>query len=442
MPEVQPHPPAATFDPDLVRVVFWISLVCCVGSGALWVGGELRGTIAAWDHWGIPILVMAYASAALVVHRHPARVQQAALGALSAASVFCLGAVYHAATRGTTIGWASMASTAQFMPMLYVAAFDMLRQGAAWLSWLHYVGLLTLYPVAFGWPWFPTTGDPLTQHLWISVLASNPAYILALHFVTQLKGRLSSNELAHHQSKERFLVMLSHEIRSPLQAMLGSIDLLALKARSGSEKRAVDRLRESAIQLEAHLRDVTEYTRLENPAWVLHEEPVDLLALSQDLCDQLRAQAESRGLKLLLEIDDPTAAQAHNPAHKQAPTRPAWTTVHTDARRLRQVLANLLNNAIKYTPDGQVVLRLRAPLKGGQALAIEIEDTGIGIAPDALPSIFQPYVRLEDPRVAQEEGSGLGLALVRLLTDRLGLTLTVDSQPDRGSIFRLSWPHS
>jgi two-component system sensor histidine kinase EvgS len=219
--------------------------------------------------------------------------------------------------------------------------------------------------------------------------------------------------------------------------MLGSIDLLALKARSGSEKRAVDRLRDSATQLEAHLRDVTEYTRLENPAWVLHEEPVDLLALSQDLCEEMRAQAESRGLKLMLEIDDPMAAQVQS----QDQASPSWTTVHTDARRLRQVLANLLNNAIKYTPDGQVVLRLRAPLKGGQALAIEVEDTGIGIAPEVLPSIFQPYVRLEDPRVAQEEGSGLGLALVRLLTDRLGLILTVDSQPDRGSIFRLSWPH-
>jgi signal transduction histidine kinase len=436
MPEVPVGPASATaaaHDPDLVRIVFWITLVCSIGSGALWVAAELAGTISTWDHWGIPMLVAVYASAALVVHRHPARVHQAALCALAAASIFCLGAVFHAATRRSEIGWASMASTVQFMPMLYVAAFIMLRQGAAWLSWLHYAGLVTLYPVAFGWPWMPTSGDPLTQHLWISVLASNPAYILALHYVTQLKGRLSSSELAHHQSKERFLAMLSHEIRSPLQAMLGSIDLLALKARSGSEKRAVDRLRDAATQLEAHLRDVTEYTRLENPAWALHEEPVDLLALAQDLCDQMRAQAESRGLKLILEIDDPAPSSA-------APGEP-WTAVRTDARRLRQVLANLLNNAIKYTPVGQVVLRLRAPLKGAaRPLSIEVEDTGIGIAPDVLTTIFQPYVRLEDPRVAHEEGSGLGLALVRLLTERLGLKLTVDSQPERGSVFRLSWP--
>ncbi len=432
MPEVQPAPSAPSHDPDLVRIVFWITLVCCIGSGALWLAGEIQGVNAGWDRWGIPILVSVYAAAALVAHRHPERVQQAALGALGAASIFCLGAVFHAATRRSEIGWASMASTVQFMPMLYVAAFVMLRQGAAWLSWAHYAGLVALYPVAFGWPWFPSTGDPLTQHLWLSVLASNPAYILALHYVTQLKGRLSRSAHEHHQSKERFLAMLSHEIRSPLQAMLGSIDLLALKARAGSEKRAVDRLREAATQLEAHLRDVTEFTRLENPAWVLHEEPVDLLALAQDLCDQVRPQAESRGLQLILDIDDPMAPRADTDA--------PWTAVRTDARRLRQVLANLLNNAIKYTPHGQVVLRLCAPLKGGRPLRVEVEDTGIGIAADALPNIFQPYVRLEDPRVAHEEGSGLGLALVRLLTERLGLRLTVDSQPERGSLFRLSWP--
>ncbi len=433
MPERQLPAGAARRDLAQIRLVFWVNLATAIGVGAVWTQAQLKGLNTVWDQWGAPVVILAAVFSAIQARTHPEHSHRNTLVTMAAASFFCLGAVYWSATQNTMVGWVSMSSASQFMPLLYVGAFVMLQRGAAELCWLHYAGLVLLYLVAFGWPWQQRPQDTMSIHLWTSTLTSNPAYILALQYISTLKGRISRRELEHHQSKERFLAMLSHEIRSPLQAMLGSVDLLALKARTDPERRAVDRLRESAAQLDAHLRDVTEYTRLENPAWELRDEAVDLVALGQDLCDQWRPQAQARGLDLRLDIDDP------NPASAQAPD---WTAVRTDGRRLRQVLGNLLNNALKYTPAGEVVLRLRAPMTGGQPLTIEVEDTGIGIPAEQLDQIFQPYVRLEDPRVAQEEGSGLGLALVRLLTDRLGLTLTVDSQPDRGSIFRLSWPHS
>lgn len=418
----------APIDRTQKRLSFWLVTAAAVGSALMWAVAEVNGLNTGWDKVGVPVLVAIYAVVAYLIQRHPQRCEPAMLAALIAASVFCLGAMFIAATSHSELDWLSLASTSQFMPLLYVAAFVTLQQGAARFSWAHYAGLVGLFAYAKLSPTVGHAPNEMATHLWVSTLTSNPVYIIALHYITALKGRLGRRELEHHQSKERFLAMLSHEIRSPLQAMLGSIDLLAIKARPGPERRAVDRLRESAAQLDAHLRDVTEYTRLENPAWQLRSEAVDLLALGQDLMDQLQPQAEARGLQLSLDA----------PARGAGPSAD-WALIQTDGRRLRQVLANLLGNALKYTPSGHITLKLIPP-EAHNPLRIEVSDTGIGIAEADLARIFEPYVRLEDRRVAHEEGSGLGLAVVRLLSERLGLTLSIDSRADQGTTFELRWP--
>jgi signal transduction histidine kinase len=423
----------ALIDRTHIRIVFWLAIVTAVGTMADWGIGELGGVNTRWDTWGVPVVSLAALGAAITIHLRPQHLQRAVLSALLPGSVFCLGGLHLAAQSTDIVSWQSLAATAQFVPLFYISAFVALQRGAARLSWAHYLGMVALYIVNFGWPSASPSAGPANtaQHIWLAVLTSNPAYILSLQYISTLRGRLARSERDHHDSKERFLAMLSHEIRTPLQAMLGSIDLLALKAKSPPERRAVDRLRESATQLEAHLRDVTEFTRLENPAWQLQAEDVDLLALARDVCEQYRPQAEARGLDLQLQIDD-------TPVPELAPP-PPWALTRTDGRRLRQVLANLLSNALKYTPQGQILLRLNAP-GPHQAMSMAVVDTGIGIPADHLDRIFDPYVRLEDRRVGQEEGSGLGLAVVRLLSQRLGLQLEVDSAPECGSTFRLVWP--
>ncbi len=431
-PEALPVRPRV--DRTHVRLLFWLATLAALGIFVDWGFGELQHTNTPLDTYGVPLVGLGALGAATTLHLRPQYSQWAVVGALVPGSLFCLGSMHLAALANNPISWHSLAAVSQFIPLLYISAFVALQRGASWISWAHYLAMLALYLVNFGGLNGHRSPSEVNtpQHIWLAVLTSNPAYILALQYISTLKGRLARSERVHHDSKERFLAMLSHEIRTPLQAMLGSIDLLALKAKSPPERRAVDRLRDAAAQLDAHLRDVTEYTRLENPAWQLREEDVDLLALGRDLCEQFAPQAQARGLDLHLELDGAAVPAGLPP--------PPWARVRTDGRRLRQLLGNLLSNALKYTPHGQVLLRLNSPGAAGQPLSLEVLDTGIGIPAERLEQVFEPYVRLEDQRVGHEEGSGLGLAVVRLLTQRLGLKLQVDSEPERGTTFRVQWP--
>ena len=187
--------------------------------------------------------------------------------------------------------------------------------------------------------YLPVAKD-MIGHTWFVLLLTHPCYIVALQYITTLKGRLRQSERDAQASKERFLAMLSHEIRSPLQAMLGSIDLLGLKVQTPPERRAVDRLRQSAAQLDAHLRDVTEYTRLENPSWQLQIDTVDLGDLVRDVCDTYQQQAAAKGLRIYCEIppDQDSSLQAVHtdanglPIHGLLVGRPGW-----EVRELRHI---------------------------------------------------------------------------------------------------------
>lgn len=338
-------------------------------------------------------------------------------------SMYFLGGVYRAGTNQTPVGLYALACAAQFMPVFYIAIFVALGRFANLVCWLHYGGLLGLYLYAHG----PVLhgADNMSAHTWAVMLAGQPPFIVALHYISTLKGRLRANERAGHESKERFLAMLSHEIRSPLQAMLGSIDLLALKASSPPERRAIDRIRNAASQLDTHLRDVTEYTRLENPAWRLKPEAIDLALLVQDVCDTFQPQAQSQQLKLTCEL----------PPADSLSLQHVWT----DGARVRQILSNLIGNALKYTPSGSIQVKAGvAPTTGH--VQLDVIDTGIGIPAEQQARVFEPYVRLEDARVTGAEGSGLGLAVVKRLADRMGATVSLSSQPGHGSHFSVTLP--
>lgn len=391
---------------------------------------SFHGLTNPWDRIGVPIMSALYGLTAWCLWRFPERMNTIIFTALVPTSLYILGGVYMAAQDTTATGLFKLASGSQFMPVFYIGAFVALQRGANLICWLHYAGLLGLYLFQYGLASRSSLPPQaaMNAHVWMVLLVAQPACIVALHYITALKGRLRATELASHQSKERFLAMLSHEIRSPLQAMLGSIDLLALKAQTPPERRAVDRIRTAASQLDTHLRDVTEYTRLENPAWQLQTASVDLPALAQEVCDTYLPQAQSKRLDIVCEWPQQDALALHD--------------VWTDGGRVRQILSNLITNALKYTVNGRITVRVSLGNTDGATARIEVIDTGIGIPPSDQQRIFEPYVRLDDQRAGNVEGSGLGLAVVKRLVERLGGEVSLRSEVGQGSCFSVSLPLS
>ncbi|MFT3858493.1 MAG: HAMP domain-containing sensor histidine kinase [Aquabacterium sp.] len=409
-------------DTPLLRLLRIMALIAGISIFIVWYIDESQNMGTPWELVTVPLVGAVYLGSGLMLWLRPDWLAPTVIACLSITNLYFLGMLHQAAQLGGTTGLYSLSSNAQFMPMIYVAAFIAMERGAARLSWLHYGAIAALYLWHHAWPdWrgaWPQPGDGV-GHLWFILLLVHPCYILALQYITMLKDRLLQSERTAHTDKQRFLAMLSHEMRSPLQAMLGSIDLLAIKVQSPPEKRAVDRLRQAAGQLDGHLRDVTEFTRLEDPDWRLHPAAVDLTHLVQEACDAWQVQAAAKGLSLRCDLQP-------------------LPIVHTDPQRIRQVLDNLLSNAVKYTLSGHIAVRT-SPATDGRIL-IHVSDSGIGIPAQDLQRIFDPYVRLEDERMARTEGSGLGLAIVRRLVDRLQGELHVDSVPDQGSSFTVILP--
>lgn len=412
------------------RLMTGVALLAAIGAMLIWFTDRQRGLASTWDLWTIPLLAALYLGAAILHVLRPHNIQLALPPALIATSVYLLVAIHLAMNgRPSVQQLYAMTSLTQMLPVFYIVAFVAWPRGGAWISGATYAGLVLQYLFSLQAP-MPagTLGEVylVTNKTLLATLVMHPACILALSFITHLRGQLSHSQQDAFKGKERFLAMLSHEIRTPLQAMLGSIDLLALKLRGGAEIRALDRLRGSAIQLDAHLRDVTEFTRLENPALRIQAEPVDLVRLLHELREEWLPQAQAKGLSLSLDI-----APGDLAALRQ------W---RADATRVRQIVGNLVSNALKYTLVGGVTLHAGLSTKQRGHLSLVVEDTGIGIAPQHLETVFQPYVRLEDARALKVEGSGLGLAVVRRLIERLGGSMHLDSHPDRGSRFTVELP--
>ena len=392
------------------------SLACML----VWWHDESHGLNSPWASVAVPIIAAGLAIGGLVIWLRPRWHDAAAALCNASVSTYFIGSLITTTQAGGPDGLYEVASNAQFMPLLYLAAFVTMTSWAARLSWLTYAATALSYIWLYGLDGAP--GGDHIGHFWFMLLITHPIFILALSYVSVLHTRLKSAEGEVHTSRERFLAMLSHEIRTPLQGMLGSIDLLDLRVHGGGERRAVDRLRQIANQLTAHLRDLTEYTRMDNPAWRLQPEWIDLCGLVDDICDEHLPRIRAKGLSL----------------HTQLQDDPSLREVELDPQRIRQVLDNLLNNALKYTQQGHITVRLGRRPDHPDQLQLEVLDTGVGIAAEAMAGIFEPYVRLEDRKLPRTEGSGLGLAVVRRLVDRLGGQVALESEPDHGSRF-LVW---
>jgi signal transduction histidine kinase len=221
-------------------------------------------------------------------------------------------------------------------------------------------------------------------------------------------------------AKSQFLTTISHEIRTPLNGVLGTTELLLDTPLSPAQRRFVQTAHRSATSLLALINDVLDLSRIEAGKLTLHQRVFDLRALLQEAVDLVATVAADKpvsvGCRVPLEVPE---------------------TLEGDPLRLRQLLVNLLHNAVKFTDEGQVVLEVSV-LEDRPAevrLAFEVRDTGIGIEADQVDSMFDAFVQADGSNTRRHRGSGLGLAIVRQLADLMGGRVHVQSRPGQGSAF-------
>jgi PAS domain S-box-containing protein len=223
-----------------------------------------------------------------------------------------------------------------------------------------------------------------------------------------------------NRAKSRFLANMSHELRTPLHSILGFSEIAASRLAPGSpEQFPVERIRSAGSHLLGVINDILDLAKMESGRMVLETRPVDLHRLVQEVVGMLELRAQAKGLELKVAC---------------APGFPRTAT--TDPAKLRQVLINLIGNAIKFTDTGGVTVGFGAEEVGSDGLSridVTICDTGSGIDAEDLERVFEPFVQL-----GLHEGTGLGLAITRQFVRMLGGEVSVESVPGRGSTFRFS----
>jgi PAS domain S-box-containing protein len=239
--------------------------------------------------------------------------------------------------------------------------------------------------------------------------------------IAALQDRAAALEEAN-RAKSDFLATMSHELRTPLNAMVGYTDLLLMGVPDeipDAAKGQVERIRSAAIHLTQLIEEVLTHARIEAGHDELHVEAVEPRALFAEVCALVEPLAQQKGLAFVRELDG-------------TPER-----IRTDPRKLRQILLNLLGNAVKFTERGEVGLSARTD---GGDLVIQVRDTGIGIEPAYLEKIFEPFWQVDATRTRRAGGTGLGLGVVRQLARRLGGDVWVRSEPGQGSRFTVRLP--
>ncbi|MFV8816526.1 ATP-binding protein [Haliea sp. E17] len=224
---------------------------------------------------------------------------------------------------------------------------------------------------------------------------------------------------AANDAKSRYLSGISHELRTPLQSILGYTQILARDERIPEDRRdSIAIIRRSGEYLADLIEGLLDISRIEAGKLQIHRAKVDLAAMLDEIVNMFSLQAAGKSISFRYEND---------------PHLPRF--VYTDGKRLRQILINLLSNAVKFTHHGEVVLKITYR---NQVAKISVSDTGVGIAASDLQRIFNPFERAHTNGNPEVAGTGLGLTIVKLLSEIMGGDLEVRSTPGSGSTFTLS----
>lgn len=246
-----------------------------------------------------------------------------------------------------------------------------------------------------------------------------------IHAQAEIARKASELEQASRYKSE-FLANMSHELRTPLNSLLILSTLLAenegenLTEKQVGFARTINQAGTDLLQL---INDILDLSRVEAGKLSLNPEPVSLAAMKSDLEQTFLPQAEQRGLSLIFHIDPSAPSQ-----------------IRTDEMRLKQVMKNLISNAIKFTKKGSVKVSVESSGNSELPLAIRVADTGVGIPREKFDAIFEEFRQADGSTVREYGGTGLGLAICRKLSTLLGCEITVESEVGKGSVFTLHCP--
>ena len=238
----------------------------------------------------------------------------------------------------------------------------------------------------------------------------------------ELRKANADSERAN-QAKSNFLASMSHELRSPLNSVIGFANiLLKNKDKSISKKNLnyISRIDDNGKHLLKLINDILDLSKIEAGRMDLVIRSVSLNSLVNETIREIKGQLENKNIRLIAEVTDNLAP------------------IETDAGKLKQILINLVGNSIKFTEKGIVTIKVVSDEEGSTVERIEVIDTGIGIHEDKLSSVFQAFIQAEEGTSRKYEGTGLGLTISKSLCDILGYELSVKSEIDKGSTFTIS----